>query len=55
MLHVQDGARVSDVSWQANCQYLDGSVDVGFLAAVVHQAGNSDSVRQIVDEGNIVD
>lgn len=37
------------------CQYLDGSVYVGFLASKVDQASNSDAVRQIIDEGNIVD
>lgn len=37
------------------CQYLDGSVHVGFLAAIVQQPGNSDTVRQQIDEGNIVD
>lgn len=37
------------------CRYLDGSVQVGFLPAVVQQACDGDAVRQVVDEGDVVD
>lgn len=35
--------------------YLNWSEQVGLLPAVVQQAGDRDAVRQIVDEGNVVD
>lgn len=35
--------------------YLDGPVQVGFLPAVIQQAGDGDAVGQIVDEGDVVD
>lgn len=41
--------------WGQQGQYLDGSVQVGFLPAVVEQACNGDAVRQVVDEGDVVD
>lgn len=42
--------------WVAEkCWYLDGSVQVGLLPAVVQQAGDGDAVRQVVDEGDVVD
>lgn len=34
---------------------LDGSVQVGLLPSVVEQACDGDAVRQVVDEGNVVD
>lgn len=37
------------------CQYLDGSVQVGFLPAVVQQTCDSDAIRQVVDKGDVVD
>lgn len=35
--------------------YLDGSKLVGFLLAEVEETGNGDSVRQEIDEGDIID
>lgn len=40
---------------QLICWYLDGSVQVGFLPAVVQQTCDGDAVRQVVDEGDVVD
>lgn len=41
--------------WGQQGWYLDGSVQVGFLPAVVQQACDGDAVRQVVDEGDVVD
>lgn len=35
--------------------HLDGSVQVGFLPAVVQQACDGNTVWQVVDEGDVVD
>lgn len=46
-IHISDWNR-------AQC-YLDGSVQTGVLPAVVQQACDGDAVRQVVDEGDVVD
>lgn len=39
----------------SNKCYLDGSVQRGLGPAVVQQAGDGDAIRQVVDEGHIID
>lgn len=48
-------SKYSEYSSSPSCWYLNGSVQVGFLPAVVQQACDGDAIRQVVDEGDVVD